>query len=194
MKLPRVNSLRLVALALLALSCGGGKASPGSLNGTIRGESVRVADVISGDVSSQGQSFGVVMLTDHGSLCDLATRRIVGRSSHYISFSMSDVSGSSSSSPPAGPGSYTVDNPLQSTRSARSAYLIAEVTDAQCTFVREQMAWGISGTVTLTKVAAGVYAATFDVTLNTGEHITGNFEAAACAAIGSFGQGSFTCQ
>ncbi|HEU4614062.1 MAG TPA: hypothetical protein VFS15_18335, partial [Kofleriaceae bacterium] len=66
---------------------------------------------------------------------------------------------------------------------AKAASLTVGVLDDACQVIDDTSASGQSGTVTLTSVNAGVYAGSYDVVLNTGDHISGTFQPAACPQL-----------
>ncbi|MBL0220091.1 MAG: hypothetical protein IPQ07_40265 [Myxococcales bacterium] len=52
-----------------------------------------------------------------------------------------------------------------------------------CQPINATKAGATSGTVTLTTVKGNVFAGTYDVLLNSGDHVTGVFEPGACPAL-----------
>jgi len=86
------------------------------------------------------------------------------------------------SSPPSGPGSYTVvTNPLGIAKLAVAAYFAV---DTNCQL--SSTSAGNSGTVTLSSVGEGGYSGTFDVTFNSGDRVTGSFKASNCTALTTY--------
>lgn len=77
-------------------------------------------------------------------------------------------------------GDYQVsETPVVSGTSATWAFVQAGRTDAQC--APAESAVGVSGTVQITRVSASEIAGTLDVTLDTGDRVTGPFRAPTCA-------------
>jgi len=74
------------------------------------------------------------------------------------------------------------------------AFVAFVTQDATCQEVSAQSATGATGTVTLTSVNNGAYAGSFDVVMDSGDHVTGSFNAANCAGINAvFGSSTATC-
>jgi hypothetical protein len=63
---------------------------------------------------------------------------------------------------------------------AKEAILFIDSLNAQCAENANASATAVSGTVMLIAVGGGVYAGTFDVTLDSGDHITGSFNPTMC--------------
>ena len=55
--------------------------------------------------------------------------------------------------------------------------------DDTCQLVDDEQASGQSGTVVLDSASGGAFKGTFDVVLNTGDHITGSFDPIPCPAL-----------
>src|SRR3954465_12397330 len=168
--------MRLFALSVIvAAGCGG--STDGGVTGDPPGGDFDVADQISatvtmsdgnGDSSSEAQ----IMLASTSNLCGdaSASPAIDRKGQRFMTIELRDVSGSTKTAPTA-PGTYTI-YPNTGSEPAKSASLTVGGFDQTCQWNDDVAASAQSGTVTLTSVAAGVYAGTFDVTLNTGGHIT----------------------
>jgi hypothetical protein len=168
-------------------ACGGGGSGPGSVTGTIQGDHFKIVDAISwpfmytdsstGATSTQAQVF----LSTTPDLCGAFEANTFDHSVEMLSFGIADT-GQTVSAPTA-PGKYTVvSNPMS--LPPKSAFVSAIVLDMTC--MPTTAATATSGTVTITGVKPNVFAGSFDVKLDSGEHITGNFSPDACSAIQTF--------
>ncbi len=183
-----------MAVSIL-VACGGGSGS-GSVNGTIRGASMRVADAISGNYFNPiglYTGYGVIALSTSGGLCGTWGAGKQPKSSQFLLFEVFDINlTTSQNTAPSGPGSYTVlANPGVI---ARPAYVTYLALDANCHL--SSAIGGSSGTLTLSSVGNGGYSGTFDVTFNSGDRVTGSFNASNCAGLAtllSSSMANFTC-
>jgi hypothetical protein len=175
-----------MAVSIL-VACGGGGSGRGSgnIDGTIRGASVRVADAISTNYffsTVPVTSYGVIALSSSGGLCGTWGAGKQPKSSQFLLLAVSDTNPAGQGTAPSGPGSYTVvTNPQTIAKPALVAYFAV---DANCQLT--STAGGTSGTVTLSSVANSGYSGTFDVTFDSGDHVTGSFKASNCAGLTTF--------
>ena len=102
---------------------------------------------------------------------------------HLVVLDLRDVSGSTIAAPSA-PGAYTI-YPDTGSEPPHSASRAVDTLDTACQPIDSSAAAAQSGTVTLTTVANGAFSGSYDVTLNNGNHLTGNFAAQACGALQS---------
>jgi hypothetical protein len=141
------------------------------------------ATVTTSDGAGDTSSAARIVLGSTSNLCSDASASppIDRKGQHFIAIELRDVAGAMKTAPTA-PGVYTI-YPDTGSEPAKSASFTIGVFDGTCQLVDDESASGQSGTVTLTSVAAGVYAGRYDVTLNTGAHVTGSFAPTACPQL-----------
>jgi len=169
-------------LLALLIGCGGGS-SNSTFSGAIRGRQLRPADAISGSgsyriSSTQSINVAVVVLSSASGLCGNASAGRQPKNSQFFVITLSDRTGPQTAIPTA-PGTYTVNS---TTKFAGVGYL---ETDATCQTPMALQATANSGTVVLTSVTNGL-SGSFDVTLDTGDHVTGSFNAPNCGGLLGF--------
>jgi hypothetical protein len=182
---------RRLALLLALLGCRESTAGSGAIIGSVRGQVFSVADAMAGTRINGTDTYADIFLADRAGLCEAASRYWLRKSLHTVRIDLYESTGQGDRAP-AGPGTYTVvaiGGPI----SARRAYVEARTTDESCALVASQSAKATSGTVTLTGVSNGSYAGTFDVTLESGDRLTGSFDAPDCQAIGGTTDGPYAC-
>ncbi len=162
---------------LLLLGCG---SNPFTVNGSIRGNSLKSGDAVSatGSVALGGSPInaGVVVLSNTSGLCGLA---VAGKEPKNSQFLILVVSDRNTNTAPTGAGSYVIySSGAQPTKLAIAQYF---QTDASCHEIQSTLA--TSGTITLTSVSNGNLSGTFDLTFDTGDHVSGSFSAANCSAL-----------
>ena len=99
----------------------------------------------------------------------------------FITLELADVAGATTTTPTAA-GTYAI-YPNTGSRPAKSASFVTGSLDADCMTVDAADASGQSGTVTLASVTGDAFAGSYDVVLNTGDHVTGSFTPRACPAL-----------
>jgi hypothetical protein len=175
-------------LALLMFAAVGCTSSEGSVSGETPGGAFDVVDMISatvttsdgaGDTSSNAR----IVLASTPNLCSdtSASPAIDRQHQRFVTIELRDVSGAAKTAPTA-PGTYTI-YPNTGSEPSKSASLRLGGLDGTCQLIDEESGSGQSGTVTLTSVAGGVFAGSYDVVLNTGGRITGSFAPAACPQL-----------
>jgi hypothetical protein len=168
--------LRSAALALLA-ACAA-NAGKGTVVGSVNGATFAIKDAISAAVYVQGSTserVAEVMLGNDGDLCSNAADDSQIKS--YIGVTLTMFS-ADTITPAGSPGDYTIG-----ATTGNSASWNAVVTDSMCQDVQVREAIAIAGTVTLAKIEGNAFSGSFDVTLDSGDHITGTFDPAACAGM-----------
>ncbi len=171
--------LALAGLFLCVLiRCGGsGKVT---FNGTIRGQSFVPSDAISMNGTNGTSTFSSINITSQSGLCGLLSARQFPKNSKHFLIDLADVNQTPFAftfTAPSAAGTYTVSrdsNPLPA-KWASVAHLLS---GADCQ--SSEIAFGVSGTVTITSLNGGSYSGNFDVTLNTTDHVTGSFNASYC--------------
>jgi hypothetical protein len=156
--------------------------------GQLPGGNFTIADTISASITTSDGTGGSlasarIVIASTANLCADAgaSPPIDRKSQRAITLDLRDVNGSMYSAPTAA-GTYTI-YPDTGSEPPKSASLSVSGLDATCQPLDADTAQAQSGTVTLTSVAGGVYAGSFNVVLNTGGTITGSFAPEACTAL-----------
>ena len=181
--------LRISPLLAALTACSGSPAPQSRINGTIRGQTFALNDVVSttGQVSFGSVSranMGLVSMTSAAGLCAAIGAGHEKRNTEYLSFYLDVTGANGASSPPSGPGTFVVSSELTAPNAMLAAVTFG-ATDASCASVREQTAVAVSGNVSLTDVGDTAYNGSFDFTLDSNDHITGSFHATSCPAFGA---------
>ena len=183
--------LRRLALLGALLGCSGNSSGSATVLGSVGGQVFSEVDAMAGTRTSGTDTFADIVLADRAGLCEAASRYWLRKSLHAVRIDLYQSTAEGDRAPSA-PGTYnvvTIGGPVY----ARRAYVEARTTDENCAAVASQSAKATSGTVTLTKASNGSYAGTFDVTLESGDRLTGSFEAPDCPAIGGTTDGPYAC-
>jgi hypothetical protein len=155
----------------------------GSVNGTVGGVQLSVADAIFGVFKDgSGKSTGAfVILADKPKICDGLRANRVPKSSTSLFFSLSRVTQTDVLAPDV--GDYTVIDGLP-TAGGNFSYASFDRSDANCTNTLSGSASsGKSGLIKVTNFKGetnGTANGTFDVTFGAGDKVTGNFNATYC--------------
>ena len=187
MKLP-FQSLSVLLVSVCACG-GGGSSAPGTVTGTIHGQPFAVKDAISASVTFTDTTTGTtssqaaIFLTSTANACADFTNNIQRKSEKAFVVGVATITGSTVAAPTA-TGAYTVFNPNGGGAPPAMAALVnAVATDATCMSDTANSATGTSGTVTLTTINNGVFDGKFDITLDSGDHVTGSFSPEGCPAL-----------
>lgn len=178
-----MKRLRVCGAASLLLgvaACGGTAAA--SFTGSVGGVAFQPVESVS--------AAGVVVLSDRSGLCDLATRNVAPKSSHYFVVGVGKSDGVSIE-PASAPGTFTVVDGNAAVLPSRFALVSFVTVDAVCKDPNGPA--GISGTVVITKVEGDAFSGTFDLVLAGGDHVSGAFSPTGCPALPKWGKGSMTC-
>jgi hypothetical protein len=164
-------------LLVLVVGCAGDDGTTGPLPGG----GFTAADSISAVVTVEEDSTGRIVIASTSNLCSdaRATPPIDRENQRFIVIELADVNGAATTAPTAA-GTYTI-YPNTGSRPAKSASFIAGSLDDACS--SDQDASGQSGSVVLTAVASGKFTGSYDVVLNTGDHVTGTFAPSACPEL-----------
>jgi hypothetical protein len=182
----RLLSDRLMRCVLLMVVAACTSDAGGSVTGQVPGGSFDPGATISAAVMiPDGGGEAVIVVSSVATACsdDGAAPPIERKGSRAMTIRLMDVANGMTTTP-AAPGTYTI-YPNSGSQPPKEALLEMYGLDDTCQQVDAQSAQGQSGSVTLTSVAGGVFKGTFDVTLNTGDHLTGSFDPTACAALAS---------
>jgi hypothetical protein len=120
-----------------------------------------------------------VEMTTYASACpSTPSGGVAVANAKLLYFAFGTVDNTGSSAPPMAPGTFTVvgSAPPNGSRSVEVGF---DPLDATC--LRKSHSGGVSGTVTLTSIAPP--QGTFDVTFDSGDHVTGSFQAPGCANL-----------
>lgn len=182
---------RGLALAFLAAGmaagCGGsgGSASGGGdLTGSVHGSTIGIQDAISAAVTiTQGTTTAhgaVILLSTSKTLCADAMTTATHPNEKAVIITLFDVNGMTLNTPTA-PGTYTIAQ--SGTPPAKAAVLDVSAVDATCNDDQANDASATSGSVVLTSASGNAFHGTFDVVLDSGDHVTGDFSPQECPAL-----------
>lgn len=170
---------RAVAGLFLAVLAGCGA---GSVNGTVAGVSLSVADAIFAVLKNEGKSTGLFLaLTDKPDMCATLKANRSPKSATAIWFAMVRFSDSAVLAPDV--ADYTVAPDKEPSPGAFAEAYFSR-TDANCQqTLADAASKGKSGIVKVTALkpeANGKATGTFDVTFGAGDKVTGSFNASYC--------------
>jgi hypothetical protein len=172
----------LVLVAVVGCGSSSPAIEPTAVDVTISGNRYHAAQAISSPLPSipSGKiETGMVVLSSSTDVCLPADSQIQHPGETTIVILLKDGDG-----PPTGPATFTaVDANSTGTPPPRIAILYTSILDANCGNNAEQQTSAVAGTVTLTAVHDGAYAGKFDVALDSGDHITGTFDADNCVLL-----------
>jgi hypothetical protein len=192
-----MNRISMSLALVLAAACGGSSTSAGSVSGNLHGSAFAVADAISQTSvyrSGTSETEAVILLSPSSGLCDDTTQNKTPKNFVGILLTAVDIDGAGKHSAPTVPGTYAI----AATESAHEAGVIYFHEDATCKVVDADSEASVSGSVTITSIANGVYSGTFDATLTNSagtlsEHITGRFAPGACPSLSNNNTTPATC-
>ena len=159
---------------------GGGGPLPGG-GGAPTGDTIS-ASVILDDGGETSSVARIVIASTTGLCSDAGATPPIDRAQQkFITIELADVAGATTTTPTAA-GTYAI-YPNTGSRPAKSASFVTGSLDASCMTVDAADASGQSGTVTLASVNGDAFSGSYDVVLNTGDHVTGSFTPRACPAL-----------
>ncbi|HUS28789.1 MAG TPA: hypothetical protein VMZ53_09770 [Kofleriaceae bacterium] len=161
----------------MIVGCGGDDTT-----GPLPGGGGNVADSIGAVVTMEDDSALHIVIASTSNLCSDARANppIDRKGQSFVVIELADTGGAATTAPSA-PGTYTVYSNSGS-RPVKSASFISGAFDNACMLDDAADASGQSGSIVLTAIGAR-FAGTYDVVLNTGDHVTGSFDAAACTEL-----------
>lgn len=173
----------VLALALVC-ACGGGPPTAVD-NGSIRGRAFTAADsaatVISFSTSDVELS---VIVTDTPGFCDELTQNKTPKNVAALIIDAANFDSKSGAlSAPTGPGTHTIVGNINPNADAKLATVSYVHDDATCQAIGSDAAAAVSGTVTFTSIANGVYTGSYDVVLSSNDRVKGSFNSQTCAAL-----------
>ena len=163
--------LRIMTLALVA--CSSSNNSPGTVSGTIKNTTFVVHDAL----TLAGSQRVEIVLSSVANECVPPAQQVQHPGETALLILLSDYDAASGkSTAPTTAGTYTI----ASTMMAHNATVEANILDSMCLNNADNGAVAGSGTVDLTGVDGGAFSGTFDVHLDSGDHVTGSFDAPTC--------------
>lgn len=176
-----------IALFVFAGACGGGSDGGGSsvFNGTVHGQSIAVTDTISAAVTTTVDGTTVhgaaVVMGNTSDLCAEAMANSQHPNEKVVILLMTDFDGATSTLPKAA-GTYSIFQG-GGLPPPKIALFSISVSDATCQDVDVQSADGATGTITLGAISGDKFSGSFDVVLDSSDHVTGSFEPGACPEL-----------
>jgi hypothetical protein len=182
------------SLIALMAACGGSSPQPDAshdapantpavVTGNLGGAPFTPRDAIWTTADAKGFDFSgtetILMITDFPNACANQMTSTGVPNGRLLMFVLATTDGSGAASPIAQPGAYAV---FTGTAPASSKLVepYFEIDDAHCLGSAKE--FGTSGTVTVGS-ATDPQTATFDVTFDNSDHITGSYHATKCAAL-----------
>ena len=174
------------ALALaFVCACGGGGGASTVDNGTIRGRAFTPADSAATVITFAASDVELnVIITDTPGFCDELTQNKTPKNVAALVISAADFDASTGAlSPPTAPGTHNIVSNINPTANAKVATLSYLHDDATCQAIAGEAATAVSGSITFTSIANGVYTGSYDVILSTHDRAKGSFTSQTCAAL-----------
>lgn len=169
-----------LALSVL-VACGGSDA--GSVSGTVHGTAISINDSISAAVMLQNnQHAAAIALTSTGAACTEVTNRVTHPSEKVVIITVADVNNLTLTTPTT-PGTYSIYQ--GGSAPAKAATLQVTFSDLNCADISTMDAKATSGTVTLSSISGNAFDGSYDVVLDSGDHIKGTFHPSECPQIQS---------
>jgi hypothetical protein len=165
----------------MLVACGGGGGSGGSVEGNIHGSTFAIQDAVSASVAIGTVHGAVIFMSSTAGLCKDAAANVVHPNQKAIAITLFDVNGTTLNTPTA-PGTYTIFQG-SGTPSAKAAAWVASVSDATCNDIMASGATAMTGTVTLSGISGNAFSGSYDIVLDSGDHVTGSFDPEACPDI-----------
>lgn len=165
-------------------ACGGGGRKIAD-DGTVRGRAFKPADSAA-IVSATSASVAVLNLfiTDAPSLCDDLTQNKTPKNAAALVISAANFDSKTGAlSAPAAPGTYTIASVVNVASDAKIANLGYVHEDETCQAISTDTATAVSGSITFTSIANGVYTGTYDAVLDSNDRVKGSFTSQTCAAL-----------
>jgi hypothetical protein len=165
---------------MILVACGGGSGgdSGGSVGGKIHGSAFSIQDVISASVAIGPMHGAAIFMSSTSGLCKDAAINAEHPSQKGVVITLFDVNGATLNTPTA-PGSYIIFQG-SGTPPPKTATWDASVNDATCKTIAASSAKATTGTVTLSGISGNAFSGSYDVVLDSGDHVTGSFDPEAC--------------
>src|SRR5580765_2911698 len=166
-------SIYVRILPLLLAACSSSSNPPSTISGSIRGKAFTVGDSLTLANSMQV----AIVLTSEADACVPPAQQVQHPGETVLLILLDDYDAASGKhTAPTAAGTYA----LSSTMTAHNATVEANILDAMCVNDACNGAVADGGTVQLTTVDNGTFAGTFDVQLDSGDLVTGTFQAPTC--------------
>ena len=169
-------SIYVRLLPLLLAACSSSSNSPGAISGSIKGKAFAVGDSLT--LANPMQV--AIVLTSEADACVPPAQQVQHPGETALLILLDDYDATNNKhTAPAAAGTYAVSSSM----TAHNAMVEANILDAMCENDASNDAVADGGTVQLTSVDNGTFAGTFDVQLDSGDHITGTFQAPTCGEM-----------
>lgn len=162
---------------VMLVACDGG-GSGGSVDGNIHGSAFSIQDAVSASVAFDTVHGAVIAMSSTSGLCKDIAANAVHPNQKVVVITLFDVNGTTLNTPTA-PGSYTIFQD-SGTPPSKAASWFASVNDATCNEIDASGATATTGTVTLSGISGNAFSGSYDVVLDSGDHVTGSFDPEAC--------------
>lgn len=176
-----------VVFGAIVVACNTTPPTPPTFDGTVRAQTFVPLEAVSGQVcTSTGlyvldfNTTALILLRNTAGICEDFAARVDPKNGQYFAITVYALDSDGIPGPARARGIY----PVVALTSAASQYARASfwTEDSRCESVVTANA--IDGTVTLTSVSDDyAYTGTFDVTFDSGDEVTGTFDAAACSTL-----------
>nr|HEX4316985.1 hypothetical protein [Kofleriaceae bacterium] len=176
-------SLRFALPCLLVAACMSNP--PGSVDGSIKGNSYPVAAALSATVqTTSGGGFGMVVLSSAADACSPAAAQVSHPGEKSVVVIVAANDGRAIATPPTATGTYAIPDPTADpVPNAMVATVFTSNLDATCENNADDQTTAVSGTVTIDSIDGQLYSGSFDVTLDSGDHVTGSFSPGSCSSL-----------
>lgn len=172
---------RIVLLLSVVAACGGNDA--GGVSGTVHGTGISVSDSVSAAITVNTNQHGAaILLTSTGNTCANLMNRVEHPSERAVIITVEDVMNLTLTTPTV-PGTYSIYQGGQAPPKAATLQVLVD--DLNCQRVDNMGAKATSGTVTISSISGNHFAGSFDVVLDSTDHIKGTFDPMECPAIQS---------
>jgi len=163
-------------LPILLAACSSSSNSPSTISGSIKGKAFAVGDSLT--LANPMQV--AIVLTSAADACVPPAQQVQHPGETALLILLDDYDAASNKhTAPTAAGTYTVSSSV----TAHNAAVEANILDATCENDASNDALADGGSVQLTSVDHGTFAGTFDVQLDSGDHITGAFQAPTCGEM-----------
>jgi hypothetical protein len=175
-----------VVFGAIVVACNTTPPAPPTFGGTVRGQTFVPLEAVSGQVfTSTGlhvldfNTTGLILLRNTAGICEDFDARVDRNSAQYFAITVQALDSDGVLVPARAAGIYPVALSSAANQYARASFWTV---GSRCESVVTANA--IDGTVTLTSVSDDyAYTGTFDVTFDSGDEVTGTFDAAPCSTL-----------
>ena len=173
-----MSKFAAVVLALAAASSSSSSGGPGgTVSAPIKGKTFAVQDALA--IASTQQV--MVVLSSNADECVPPAQQVQHPGETALLLILDDYDMTSGKhTAPSAPATYTISATLGGT-AAHNAVVEGNILDATCVNNADNDAVADAGTVVLTAVKDGTFTGTFDVMMDSGDHVKGTFDAPTCA-------------